>query len=195
MPDFMMKQSLASFYLCGMALVLAAAPPALAAKKKVKEEAKPETPAPPGGAQTLLIGTFGDWRAVMSGKDKGKICYALSQPKERQPAKLQRDPGYLFVSNRTSDGAKGEFAVRLGFPGSATKEGALVIGSASFALVASGENAFLKNPAQETQVIELMKRSAAITVKVPSLRGNETADKYSMNGFAKALEAAARECP
>ena len=52
-----------------------------------------------------------------------------------------------------------------------------------------------QDPAQEAQVIDLMKRSASISVKVASARGNETTDKYSMNGFAKALEAAAKECP
>lgn len=190
-----MKQRLVSSVLLGAAVALVAAAPVLAAKKKAKEEAKTESAPAAGNAQTLLIGTFGDWKALMSGKDKGKVCYALSQPKDRQPAKLQRDPGYLFVSNRTSDGAKGEFAVRLGFAGSTTKEGTLAIGTSNFALVASGESAFLKNPAQEAQVIDLMKRSAGISIKVASARGNETTDKYSMNGFAKALEAAAKECP
>lgn len=192
MPEFIMKQRVAPLFLLGAGFALALAAPAMAAKKKAPQEAEAKSG---GGAQTLLIGTFGDWKALMSGKDKGKVCYALSQPKERLPAKLQRDPGYLFVSNRTSDGAKGEFAVRLGFAGSTTKEGSLAIGSGSFALVANGESAFLKNPAQEAQVIDLMKRAAGISIKVASARGNETTDKYSMNGFAKALEAAARECP
>lgn len=195
MLELIMKQRLFSFILVGASLALVTASPVLAAKKKAKEEPKAEAAPAAGGAQTLLIGTFGDWKALMSGKDKGKVCYALSQPKDRQPARLQRDPGYLFVSNRTSDGAKGEFAVRLGFGGSTTKEGALAIGTTNFALVASGESAFLKNPAQEAQVIDLMKRSASISIKVASARGNETTDKYSMNGFAKALEAAAKECP
>lgn len=194
MPELVMKQRFTSLFLLGAGLALALGTPAMAAKKKAGQdsEAKANTG---GGAQTLLIGTFGDWKALMSGKDKGKVCYALSQPKDRQPAKLQRDPGYLFVSNRTSDGAKGEFAVRLGFAGSTTKEGSLSIGSGNFALVANGESAFLKNPAQEAQVIDLMKRATSISIKVASARGNETTDKYSMNGFAKALEAAARECP
>jgi invasion protein IalB len=185
-----MKQRLAYLVALSATLCIGFAAPALAQKKK--QEAKAEPAAAGGGGQTFLIGTFGDWKALTSGKDKAKICYALSQPKERLPAKLQRDPGYLFVSNRTADGAKGEFAVKLGFAG---KDGALSIGSGTFALVASGESAFLKNPAQEAQVIDLMKRAASISIKVASARGNETTDKYSMSGFAKALEAAAKECP
>jgi len=188
-----MKQRLALLAALTGALAFGFAAPALAQKKK--QDTKAEPAAAPAGAQTFLIGTFADWKALTSGKDKSKICYALSQPKERAPAKLQRDPGYLFVSNRTADGTRGEFAVKLGFAGAPGKEGSLTIGSGRFALVASGESAFLKNPAQEAQVIDLMKRSASISIKVSSARGNETTDKYSMSGFAKALEAAAKECP
>lgn len=190
-----MKHRLGPLFVLASALALAQAAPALAQKKKAASAAAKTESSGGGGGQALLIGTFGDWKALMAGKDRTKVCYALSQPKERQPAKLQRDPGHLFISNRAGDGSKGELAVKLGFAGSTTKEGALSVGSGSFALVASGENAFLKNPAQEAQVIELMKRASTISVKMASARGNETTDKYSMNGLAKALEAAAKECP
>ncbi len=149
----------------------------------------------PGGGQAFLIGTFGDWKALMTGKDKQKVCYALSQPKERLPAKLTRDPGYLFISNRLADGARNEVAFKLGFAAKTGQDGSLAIGTGNFPLVASGDSAFLKNPAQEAQLIDLMKRSSAISIKMSSARGNETTDKYSLNGFGKALEAVAKECP
>jgi invasion protein IalB len=184
--------SVAAFLVC-------AALPAEAQQKKQPEKKGPAattTPAAtPAGAQTFLIGTFGDWKALMTGKDKQKVCYALSQPKERLPAKLARDPGYLFISNRAADGAKNEIAFKLGFSTKAGQDGSLAIGSGNFSLVGSGESAFLKNPAQEAQLIELMKKSSGITLKMSSLRGNETTDKYSLNGFGKALEAVAKECP
>lgn len=151
--------------------------------------------APAGGAQTFLIGTFNDWRALTTGKDKQKMCYALSEPKERLPKTLKRDPGYLFISTRAADGARNEVAFKLGFAAKNGQDGTLTIGTASFALVASGESAFLKNPAQEAQLIEQMKRAQSISIKVASARGNETTDRYSMNGFARAIEAVAKECP
>ena len=180
-------------------LLVCAALPAEAQQKKQPEKKTPAaatTPAAaPGGAQTFLIGTFGDWKALMTGKDKQKVCYALSQPKERLPAKLARDPGYLFISNRTADGAKNEIAIKLGFATKTGQDGSLAIGTGNFSLVGSGDSAFLKNPAQEAQLIDLMKKSSGITLKMSSLRGNETTDKYSLNGFGKALEAVAKECP
>ena len=183
--------------LAACALLSLAAVSAEAQQKKQPDKKAPakEAAAAPGGGQTFLIGTFGDWKALMTGKDKQKVCYALSQPKERLPAKLVRDPGYLFISNRTADGARNEIAFKLGFAAKVGQDGSLTIGTGNFPIVASGESAFLKNPAQEAQLIELMKRSAGITIKISSLRGNETTDKYSLSGFGKALEAATKECP
>lgn len=178
---------------CGL---LAGGPAFAQAKKQPPASAAPkETASLPGGAQAFLVGTFGDWKALVTGKDKQKICYALSQPKERLPAKLVRDPGYLFISNRASDGAKNEIAIKLGFAGKVGQDGSIQIGAGNFALVASGDSAFLKNAAQEAQLIEVMKRNSALTLKMASARGNETTDKYSLNGLGKALEAVAKECP
>jgi hypothetical protein len=153
------------------------------------------SPAPASGPQTFLVGAFNDWRALTTGKDKQKMCYALSEPKERLPKALKRDPGYLFISTRAADGAKNEVAFKLGFTAKTGQDGTLSVGTATFALVAAGDSAFLKNPAQEAQLIEQMKRVQTISIKVASARGNETTDRYSMNGFAKAIEAVAKECP
>lgn len=144
--------------------------------------------------QTFLLGTFDDWKALMSGQQRSRICYALAQPKERKPATLKRDPAYLFISNR-ADGAKNEVAFRLGFAAQAGRDGTLTIGSQNFPLLANAESAFLKNPAQEAALIEAMKRASEFTVRVASVRGNETTDRYSLKGFGKALERMQKECP
>lgn len=180
-----------------LALMLAAgfAAPAYAQQKKQPPAQNASANSAPGGAQTFLLGTFGDWKALMSGKDKGKVCYALAQPKDRKPAGLKRDPAYLFISNRVGDGAKNEVAMKLGFAGKAGQDGSLSIGGANFVVLASGESAFLKNPAQEGQLIEAMKKASELTIKVASLRGNETIDKYSLKGFSDALTRMAKECP
>ena len=57
------------------------------AQQKQKAAAQPASAASPGGGQSFLLGTFGDWKALMSGKDKSKLCYVLAQPKDRKPRK------------------------------------------------------------------------------------------------------------
>ena len=176
----------------GLAFGIVAVAVSSAQAQQSKKAPQTASATSPVGGQSFLLGTFGDWKALMSGKDKGKLCYALAQPKDRKPAGLKRDPAFLFITTRVSDGTKNEVAFKLGFAG---KDGTLAIGGTSFPLLASAESAFLKNPAQEAQLIEAMKKAPDLTVKVASIRGNETTDKYSLNGFGKALERMAKECP
>ena len=157
-------------------------------------------------SQTVELGEFNTWRALLNGKDKSRICYALNEPKERKPEGLKRDPAYLFISHRMSDGTKNEIAIEIGFPAKAGASGTLEIGRSKFDLMtdaksgsqgggSANSSAFLVNPAQEAQVVELMKKTAELTVRTLSVRGNETIDRYDLTGFTRAYERMSRECP
>lgn len=165
-----------------------------AAQARPGAAAKPAA-AGPGGAQAVLLATYGDWGAYATPAGvKEKICYALAQPKDRQPASLKRDPGYLFVSFRPSANVRNEIAVMMGFP---TREGGAaeaVIGRTTFALITKDQNAWVKNPAEEGQVIATLQKGPSLVVKATSLRGNQSTDRYSLNGFGQALERARKEC-
>ena len=148
----------------------------------------------PGGGQATLLATFSDWNAYASGSGRTKVCYALSLPKERMPKDLKRDPAYLFVSFRPADNVRNEVAVVMGF---ATKEGGpaeAVVGTATYALVTKGTNAWIRNPTEEAQVIAAFSRGKDVIVKAASARGNATTDRYSLAGFAQALDRARKEC-
>ncbi|HEY8566071.1 MAG TPA: hypothetical protein VIL65_11260 [Beijerinckiaceae bacterium] len=164
------------------------------AKPDAKADPKKAAAAGPGGAQAATLGTFGDWTAYSSGNGRAKLCYALTQPKDRQPKTLQRDAGYLFVSFRPAENVRNEVAVVMGFP---TKDGGAaeaVVGTTTYALITKDRNAWVKNPAEEPQVIATMSRGQSLVVKAASIRGNQSTDRYSLNGFGPALERARKEC-
>jgi hypothetical protein len=169
-----------------------------AAAKPAKPAAKAAKAAPsgaPGGAQATLVATFNDWSAYTAQAGKAKICYALAQPKSRSPANLKDTPAYLFVSFRPAENVRNEVAAVLGFP---TKDGGasdVAIGSTKYDLVTKGANAWVKTPAEEPQVIATMSKGSAMMVSATSARGNKTTDRYSLAGFAQALERAKKECP
>ena len=176
----------------------AAEPKAAEAKAdepKGKGKGKGAAAAAPGGGKPLLVATFGDWGAYTSQGAKGKICYALAQPKERQPASLKRDAGYVFISTRPGEGVRGEISIMMGFP---LKEGAsggvAEVGATSFALVAKGENAWVKNAAEESQLADAMRKGAKLVVKAPSVKGNQSTDTYSLSGLGQALERVQKDC-
>ena len=156
---------------------------------------KPAAGSPgPGGAKATLLASFGDWGAYASGDGRAKICYALSQPKERLPKDLKRDPGYLFVSFRPADNVRNEVAVVLGFATRDGGEAEAVVGQSTYALVTKGSNAWVRNTTEESQVIAAFTKGQSITVKATSGRGNATSDRFSLTGFAQALERARQEC-
>jgi hypothetical protein len=172
-----------------------AKPGAAAAKPGAAGQGKPGAGAQaPGGGQATLLATFNDWGAYATGQGRTKVCYALSQPKDRQPKDLKRDPAYLFVSLRPADNVRNEIAFRMGF---ATRDGAAaeaVIGTATYALITKGTDAWIRNPAEESQVVGHMSKGKDMTVKATSGRGNPATDRYSLSGFAQAFDRARKEC-
>jgi hypothetical protein len=157
---------------------------------------KAAAPGAPGTGKPSLIGTYGDWAAYQSQSGKTKICYVLAQPKDRQPGTLKRDPAYLFISSRPGEGVHNEVSVIMGFP---LKEGGpeakAEIGTTAFDLVAKGENAWIKNAAEEGQFVEAIKKGAKLLVKIASKKGNMTTDSYSLSGISQALERVQKDCP
>jgi invasion protein IalB len=178
-------------------LAQTAAPPSQ--KKDAKQPAKPkEEPQPAQGAGTgaapSLIVQYGDWGVYVSQTPKTKICYALSQPKERQPGGLKRDPGYFFISTRPGENVRNEVSVVVGF---AIKDGAdatVDVGTASFPFFTKNDGAWMKNAAEEARLIEALRKGHDFMVKSTSQRGNPTSDRYSLSGIGQALDRAAQEC-
>jgi hypothetical protein len=180
-----------------------AAKPAPARAKPAAGQGKPasgvaakpaSSPAGPGGAHATLLGTFNDWKAYVAGQGRAKLCYALSEPQERLPNDLKRDPAYLFVSFRPADDVRNEIAIVMGF---ATKTGGpaeALVGNTRFALVTKGPNAWIENSAEQNQVVAAFTKGRTASVKATSARGNATTDNYSLTGFTQALDRARKEC-
>ncbi len=173
---------------------------------------KPKAEAAPASLQASQIGTFGDWNVFAAGEGKSRLCYAISQPQVRLPKSLKRDPAYLFVTVRKGEKVNNEVAVMLGFapkPGSAqattaaancavpspsAADPSLTIGSARYALVVKGSNAWVQNPADESKVVAEMARGKKVVVKAVSQRGNASTDEYALDGFGEAMKRTREEC-
>jgi hypothetical protein len=148
----------------------------------------------PGGAQASLVTSSGDWKVYTAQVGRSKICYALSQPKERLPKNLNRDPAYIFVSFRPAENVSNEVALVLGFPAREDAPAQAEIGTTSFDLLTKNESAWLRNPAEEGRAVQAMIRGRDFTVKVQSARGNQLTDTYSLTGFTDAVSRAKQEC-
>ncbi len=148
-----------------------------------------------GAGKPVQIASFGDWGAFLAQGGKEKTCYALAQPKDRLPEKLKRDPAYVFISSRPGENIHNEVSIIMGFPMKDGGDAQADVAGTSFDLVAKGTNAWVKNPAQEAEFINAMKKSAKLVVKATSIKGNMTTDSYSLAGLSQALERVQKECP
>jgi invasion protein IalB len=146
-----------------------------------------------GAGSPKLIAQYGDW-GVYVNQSGSKVCFALSQPRERLPANLNRDPGYIFLSTRPADNVRNEFSVIVGYPLNEGVDPFVQVGNDSFALYARQSGAWIRNVAEEDRLIEAMRKGASLEMKSTSSRGNETTDRYSLTGVSQALDRVAQEC-
>lgn len=146
--------------------------------------------------QAVLLGQFGDWGAYTATPGGKKVCFALSKPTSAvtEPAGRNRDPSYAFVSTRPSEKVKNEVSVIVGYPQKAGHDATATIGSANYVMYTQNDGAWVKNAAEEAQMVETMRKSANLVVKSESARGTKTTDTYSLKGVAEALDKVAAEC-
>jgi hypothetical protein len=140
------------------------------------------------------VGSFGDWGAFVADAGGSKTCYVLAQPKTREPAKLKRDPGYVFISNRPGEHIHNEISITMGFPMKDGGEAQADVSGTTFDLVSKGKNAWIKNPAEESHFVSALRHNATLTVKAASTRGKVTTDTYSLAGLRQALDKVVHEC-
>jgi hypothetical protein len=217
--------SLRAIGFAAAALLVAGAPGSSAAaltKPAGKAAAKPGKA--DQAAKPALVATFGDWNVFVGEVGKGRICYTLAQPKSREPATLNRDPGYAFISDRPAEGVRNEVSFIMGFdiaPGADTAEASsdakpgekpapkpaarrktspaagpvALVDEASFEMLPKGGDLWVKNAAKESALIAEMRKGAKLVIKASSLKGHESIDTYSLTGFAQAMERLQKECP
>lgn len=140
------------------------------------------------------VGTFKDWSAYAYADKKGKVCYAASQPKSQEPKGANRDPAYFMITARPSENVRSEVSVIIGYR---FKEGSKVtvdIDGQKFSMFTKEDGAWIENAAEETAMIEAMKKGHAMSVSGTSSRGTVTTDNYSLSGISASLDAMGKSC-
>ena len=172
--------------------VLAVALAGSAYAQNTPAQKKPANPT----EQAVLLGQFGDWGAYKATPGGKKICFALSKPTSAatEPAGRKRDPSYAFISTRPSEKVKNEVSVIVGYAQKPGLEAAAAVGPSNYVLYTQNDGAWVKNAAEEAQMVETMRKGTDLVVKSESALGTKTTDTYSLKGMAQALEKVAEEC-
>jgi glucose/arabinose dehydrogenase len=174
------------------------AAPAPAAKKP--ETKKPEPPKPAaaatGAEQPVLLGQFGDWGAYKATPGGKTVCFALAKPSSvaTEPAGRSRDASYIFVSTRPSEKVRNEVSTIVGYPQRSSADATASIGPANYAMYTQNDGAWIKNAAEEAQMVDTMRKGTDLVIKSVSSRGTKSIDTYSLKGFGQAVDKIAEEC-
>ena len=149
-----------------------------------------------GGAQPTLLGQYGDWGAYTANPGGKKLCFALAKPAKAvtSPPNRPRDPAYMFISSRPAEKVKDEVSIVIGYGFKPAADASLDVAGSQFAMYTQNDGAWIKNAADETKLVESLRRGTDAVVKGTSARGTTTTDTYSLKGLAQALDKVGQEC-
>ena len=191
----------ASFGIVGAASAQQQAPatkPPAAPKPAAPKPAAPATapPTAPGAPQPTLLGQFGDWGAYTATPGGKKVCFALAKPTNSttSPPNRPRDPTYMFVSSRPAEKVKEEVSIIFGYGLKPNADANVEVAGASYAMYTQADGAWVKNAAEETRLVETMRKGQDLTVKGTSAKGTASTDVYSLKGLPQALDRVGQEC-
>ena len=174
-----------------------AKPPAAA---KPAAPSKPAAAAPaattPGAPQPTLLGQFGEWGAYAATPGGKKVCFALAKPatSHTAPPNRPRDPTYMFVSSRPTEKVKDEVSVIFGYGLKPNTDASIEISGANYLMYTQADGAWIKNAAEETRLVDAMRKGQDLTVKGTSAKGTQSTDVYSLKGLPQALDRVGQEC-
>lgn len=149
---------------------------------------------PAMAADPKHLGDHGDWSAYSHKTKSGKICFVITEPKEKLPKKVNRDPVYFLITNRPKEKIKNEVSIITGYPYKSGSFTTARIGDSSFKMYTKGDGAWIDNNEDERRLIKAMKDGSSMTVKGTSRRGTVTTDKYSLIGITAAINSIDKSC-
>jgi len=176
--------------------MLIAAAVAMTVTMTATASAQKPAPASPT-AQATLLGQFGDWGAYTATPGGRKVCFVLSKPTASTDNPPNRRTAahivYMFVSTRPAEKVKEEVSMLV--TGYALKgDATLTVGPTAFTMYTQNDGAWVKNSADETRLVDAMRKGADMEVKATTTRGTQTTDTFSLKGISQALDRVAQEC-
>jgi Invasion associated locus B (IalB) protein len=174
----------------------AEATPAKPAKPAEAAPAKPATPPNVGGVKPTLLGQYGEWGAYTASPGGKKVCFAIAKPSssETNPPNRPRNPIYMFISSRPAEKVSNEVSVIIGYPFKPGTEASATVGSTSYALYTQQDGAWIKNAAEEAQMVDAMRAGQSAVIKGVSAKGTQSTDTFSLKGLSQALDRVGQEC-
>ena len=124
--------------------------------------------------QPTLLGQYGEWGAYTGNSSGRKVCFALAKPasSETKPPNRPRDPAFLFISTRPAENVRNEVSVIIGYSFKPHSDAIVEVGTAKFAMQTQADGAWIKNAAEESRLLDAMRKAGDLVVKGTSAQGH-----------------------
>lgn len=142
-------------------------------------------------AQTIAkIGQHNAWALYDYKDEKGKVCYTLSRPTQKEPASLDHgDKMFFVVAQKPGQNITFEPQFNASYNFQENSKVEVTVGDKNFTMFTQGSRAWMENAAEEPALIAAMKAGADMKVAAKSGRGNPTSYVFSLSGITAALNA------
>jgi invasion protein IalB len=100
----------------------------------------------------------------------------------------------MFISTRPAEKVTDEISIIIGYPFKPSADAAASVGSTAFPLYTQQDGAWIKNAAEEANMVGAMRGGQTAVVKGVSAKGTQSSDTYSLKGLAQALDRTGQEC-
>ncbi|HZG29522.1 MAG TPA: invasion associated locus B family protein [Ensifer sp.] len=186
------KKALAlSIILASVSAVALSATSVEAKSKETEKHAKAKTTEKKEAAASsgpTRIQQFNAWGAYSYTSGGNKVCYVLSVPAEKSPAKLDHGDNFFLVTQRPGQNISYEPQVMVGYALKAGSKVKVSVDNKSYSMFIKDRSAWLENAAEEPALVAALKSGHTLKVDAVSARGTATSYTYSLSGITAALK-------
>ncbi|ADM08884.1 hypothetical protein PB2503_04047 [Parvularcula bermudensis HTCC2503] len=145
-------------------------------------------------ANPSQVATYRDWIVYTAPAGDDTICYAVSEPTQRDPESVDHGDVFFAVATWKSGKASDQPSFLAGYDLREGSEPSVRVGANRYTMFADGDEGFVESDQNEARLVNAMKAGAEMRVSALSQRGTATEYTFSLLGITNALERAARAC-
>lgn len=138
------------------------------------------------------IGQYNAWGTYSYNANGGKVCYVLTVPTDKQPAKLDHGDIFFFVSQKPGQNVTYEPQFIASYNLQENSKVTVTIKNKTFSMFTRGKSAWMENAAEEPEFVTAMKSGTDMKVAAKSGKGNATSYTFSLKGISAALNSIAK---
>lgn len=145
-------------------------------------------------AQPEQVATYRDWIVYTTPVGDDTVCYAVTQPTDKEPTTVNHGDVFFMVATWKSGIAGAQPSFMAGYDLRERPEPVVRIGADKWDMFSSGVESFIEATRDEERLVGAMKRGSEMRLSAMSQRGTATEYTFSLLGISNALDRATRAC-